>query len=241
MKARFVELMVLVAILALGVQYARDENGGLSINRALSVDGVRIGMSYEEVLEVRGLPQNLEWEAGSTCFHYGEISSRDVGVWFRAGKVVYVAGRSLALDGVPFEAETKTQVFLDRFGPFEDLMTFMSWSPSAGITFEGHDFYSPERPAELTIGLRDVNLAPPWDSEPGRQGNSHSWEPWSHLLWDRIYVGDLCLGESKERVARDGEFPIFDAGYLRGVRRCQDVQHQVYLEHYPATVWLRIG
>ena len=52
MKARLLEFLTLVAVLALAAQYAGNERRDSSLNRALSLDGVRIGMSYEQVLEV---------------------------------------------------------------------------------------------------------------------------------------------------------------------------------------------
>lgn len=244
MTSRLLELLILVAVLAMVTQYAgneRNERGDPTLNLALSLDGVQIGMSYERVLDIRGLPQHLEWEAGTTCFYYGELSSRDIGVWFREGRVVYVGGRKLGLDGVLFDSEKKTLDLLDRFGPFEELATFSYWSPQAGVVLEGHDFRSAGRSAELPIGLRDVKQPPPWGPEAGKQGNSHSWEPWSLHLFDRIYIGDLRLGASTKKVAKEGEVPIYDGGYLRGVKNAREVSHDIYLEHYPASIKLTVG
>lgn len=241
MKARLLEFLTLVAVLALAAQYAGNERRDSSLNRALSLDGVRIGMSYEQVLEVRGLPRHLEWEAGTTCFYYGELSSRDIGVWFREARVVYVGGRKLGLDGLLFDSETKTKELLDRFGPFEHLTSFTEWSPSAGIVLHGYDSRSPSRSAELPIGLRDLELPAPWSAEKGKQGSPHSWEPWSELLYDRICIGDLCLGSPMQKAAGEGELPIYDGGYLRGVKNAREVSQDIYLEHYPASIALAVG
>lgn len=47
MKVRLLEFLTLVAVLALAAQYAGNERRDAILNRALSLDGVRIGMSYE--------------------------------------------------------------------------------------------------------------------------------------------------------------------------------------------------
>ena len=109
---KFAELLFLVVTLAVVAN--------LGITRRLNVDGVSIGMSYREVLEIHGPPDSLLWEDGKTCFVYPNERS----FWFSDGRVVFASGRRLMEGGrVVYMAGEPAEVLLRVLGPAEELTT----------------------------------------------------------------------------------------------------------------------
>lgn len=240
------ELLVLIAALAL----AAPLFGGKVAESALSLDGIRIGMSYEEVLQIRGKPTSLNWEKRLTYFTYkSESNYSPAEVWFDEGKVVYCSGDELRRGKeLVFAIGMPGSLLRERLGEAEDLNIFVQWFPSSGVVVSEDLLENSGRGQK--IGLRDLNYPLEWhDFEPidGLQGDTArrwaSLEPWEDDYIENWAVQDLILGQSEKEVkasARDFDV-IIESGYVRGIRNAKEAVFQAHLGYHPMGATFKLG
>lgn len=212
--------------------------------RELNVDGVSIGMSYQEVLAVHGPPERLAWEDEVTALVYSE----DRSVWFDDGRVVFCYGLELR-DGekVLYRAGEPAEAALRQFGAFEELTYYDVWSPSFGVVLAR---YAVEHPEEgkysERVGLRiQEPTHQPYSFETASRPDLGwaSSEPWSNDFREKWFAGPVFLGMAEEeaRHIRCEAEIIFDGGYVRGIRKPKAATLVRTLGHHFDAVGFEVG
>lgn len=236
-RQRLRELLVLLATLAVVTNLG---TGG----RDLNVDGVSMGMTYQEVLEIQGPPEKLAWEDEVTALVYSE----DRSVWFYDGRVVFCYGLELR-DGekVLYRAGEPAEAALRQFGAFEELTFYDVWFPSSGVVIAS---YAVEHPEEgkysERVGLRiQKPTHQPYSFETASRPevNWTSREPWSNDYRENWFVGAVSLGMSEEEAREtgcDAEI-VFDGGYVRGIRKPKAATLMRNLGHHGLSVGFKVG
>lgn len=202
-------------------------SGPLVAKERYTIDDVAIGMTYQQVLEVRGLPKSIGQKHNAVFLNYPTPQNRssEPMVWFENDRVVYATGYSLYRDNEPLFLYGMTGLILkEEFGESQPLNLFATWWPQSGVVLNGNNRLSPEGDLTSPLGLRDPDF--PIDrleAEPGKRWSRY--EPWlddERLVW---LADDVELGMAQERaqkLAGDLEV-VYEAGFVRAVRSPQSV------------------
>lgn len=199
----------------------------------LTLDGVAIGMSYQQVLEARGLPKSVGEKEGVTYLIYPTPKSRPEGstVWFHSDRVVFTTGYTLNKDSEPlFLYGMEGPVLEELFGSPQTLNVFAKWWPNSGIVLFGSNNIWPAETLGAPLGMRDPAFPIEWqERSEGRRWSK--FEPWiddQRIAW---LADDVELGMAEERARKlAGQLEVvYQGGFVRAVRNPQSVllSHQV--------------
>lgn len=235
---KFTELLLLVATLAVVAHLGVPKSN-------LNVDGVSIGMSYRDVLEIHGRPDSLGWEDGTTCLAYRNKRS----FWFSQGRVVFASGRRL-MDGerVVYKAGEPVEILMQRFGRAEELTFFDVWFPDSGVVISNYALENAAYGHSRDVGLRTTEPRPERQETPGpgEAANDTRWsgsDPWSDDYHENWYVGALCLGMSEEEaggIYTEADV-VFDGGFVRGFSSPKSAVLGRSLGHHLMSVGVEVG
>lgn len=219
-------------------------------NLRLRVDGVGIGMTYAEVLQVRGRPQALGWERGLTFFEYSEQSeSVDRDVWFSNGRVVYCSGTVLT-DGSRrvWTADQPLESLAKTYGEFTELDVDASWLESAGLVVRSYFFKYFAAQEPRYVGLRDLCYPLEWYAfnDQGNEQVERHWshfEPWIDDYHESWRVGSIEMGSpyKSDVGSKAGCEVIEDAGYVRGFRNVVEARFSSLLGYHNLSQDFKLG
>lgn len=222
----------------------------INLNRKLAVDGVQIGMSYEQVLRVLGKPHRLNWYQDATQFLYFSSETRHFSpenkVVFVDGKVAYCEGNSLTEGSQSlYESRQPAIRLLERLGTRETFKAGYLWFPHCGVVVTKHHGGLKPQEALGRFGLRDLTIPVKWkrgeildrievwsDSEPLIDGFRGRW--WS---------GQIGLGMSEEdaRKVSSREDILFEAGFVRGFYQPKSIRFEEVLGWHRWATRFRLG
>jgi hypothetical protein len=217
---------------------------GLPCFAQLQVDGVRIGMSYAQVLQARGLPSAIGVKGELWYLVYAAPKSRpeETSVWFAADRVVYASGYTLEKNGEPFFLYgLEGSVLRDELGAPQVLSVFARWWPESGIVLAGSNNIWPDEVLRAPMGLRDPDFPIEWDQHDG-----HRWslrEPWVDDERVEWLAGDVALGMAEKRarkLARGLEVE-YAGGFVRAVRHPASVLLSHHVGYHDFSVQLEVG
>lgn len=223
----------------------RPSESALELNRKLAVDGVRIGMSYSEVLNILGKPESLHWDGQATQFRYpgkhGNYIPRTVA--FVGGRVIYCSGYSLDLtDGKSYHSGRDVQELLDILGNPQSFSSSRLWFPETGVVLSTGFFQREEIRKGLPIGIRDLRHPIVWMTVKTRERAEigSKFEPWLTGFLGRWWSEEIFLGMSESKAKERPQQPgiIYEGGFVRGIANPQRVRFQEQLGwHRWATVF----
>lgn len=234
-------------------QVASNETQGQP--EALSIDGVRPGMSYDEVLATLGLPQRIRWKENVPVFVYSDDDGPNVvrstykkAVWFIKGRAAFCAGTTLSLNGTPVAHEgDKAEGLLALLGKPEELNVFSCWWPRVGVvisawrTVDGNDKLH-------GLGIRSLNIPTKYfEGPPGTRWSS--FEPWVDDYMELWTMDGIPLGVRRAEVqeflghpTRNGThsetYPTglivyySSSGWVKRVESGKSLWHMAFLGHH---------
>ena len=168
-------ILVLSAVLALFQMEGKESS-------FVTLDGIALGMSYDEVVGIRGLPSGLEWEQSLTGFNYQSGGP----IWFEDGRVVFCAGKSLKVGPKKFQAGQSEDALRAILGWGQELEPGCRWFPQVGVTY-GKPFTSEADTNYLS--LRDPLY--PIEFQPWWNHFDQTIEADGRVLGDNGYVLDV--------------------------------------------------
>lgn len=186
----------------------------------LTVDGVALGMTYDQVLGVHGKPRVVGHRQGISYFLYPTPVGRPEGpsVWFCSGRVVFATGYTLEKDGEPlFLYGLEGSLLREEFGPPRPLNAFARWWPDSGVVLAGSNNLWPEEMLRAPLGLRDPDFPIRWERDGDRLYSA--FEPWVDDGRESWLAGDVELGMPEERARRlAGSLQVLcQGGFVRAV------------------------
>lgn len=187
----------------------------------LSLDGMVLGMTYAEVLQVKGRPAALGHKEGLWSMVYPAPARRPqpTSVWFHRGRAVYIEGYTLERQGEPlFLYGLEAEVLRQEFGEPEVLNALALWWPSCGLVLAGGNRLGRDQPLSAPLGWRDPDFPLVWVEEDGLRVSRR--EPWADDRREEWLADDVALGmsESRARQLAGGLEIVYRAGYVQAVR-----------------------
>lgn len=215
------------------------------ISSTLAIDGIRIGMAYSQVLEVRGRPARLHEKRGLIVLFYPPPAHRSVetAVWFSQGKVVYASGYTLEENGEPLHLYgLPGTVLSDRFGPPQTLDVFASWWPDTGIVLAGLNNFFIEKPLQAPTALRDPKFPIEWH-QSSEEKRFSTFEPWvddETIVWN---VDDVELGMSQDKAEKlsHGLDVVYRGGFVQAIKQPSEALLDHRLGHHLLSVNFSVG
>lgn len=210
----------------------------------LAIDGVSPGMSYSQVLEVRGRPAGIRAEQGLWQLLFTPRGRRDsCSVWFQDGRVVFASGYDLQQGEDPlFLYGMEGTVLQEAFGEPEPLNVFSRWYPSSGVVLYGFNNRWPLEVVTSPLGLRDPRFPLDWDeSEPGvRWSRSEPWVDDEMTLW---LADDVELGmvEDRARKLAGGLEVTYSGGFVRAIHHPSEALLSHRVGHHDLSTEFVVG
>lgn len=213
---------------------------------ALSVDGVKIGMTFEQVLAMHGLPKALGEKGGCTWLAFPSRAKRSEGatVWFFRDRVVYATGYDLERGGEPlFLFGMERQVLEEEMGgPPQPLQVFAQWWPQSGVVLAGANSLFSGEALRAPLGLRDTAYPLKWyDTSDGKRYSSK--EPWVDDERATWLADDVELGMPEERARKlAGSLDVvYRGGFVQSVRGARSVLLSRYLGDQDLSLEFEMG
>lgn len=212
---------------------------------ALTVDGIRPGMSYAEVLSKLGRPKALSEKRGLIALVFAPPAQRklDTQAWFSGGKVVYCSGYTLLEDEEPLHLYgLPGGVLVERFGPVQPLSVFASWWPESGVVLAGSNHLWPEENLRAPVALRAVDFPLRWQkTSEGRQYSE--FEPWvddESIGWMAEDV-ELGMSEEKARKLAGSLNLVYRGGFVQAIKAPSEALLLHRVGHHDFSVTFEVG
>ena len=212
----------------------------------LAVDEVSIGMTYDQVLALHGLPKAVGEKSGCTWLAFPAPPKRLEGAtaWFFRDRVVYATGYGLTREGEPlFLFGMERQVLEEVMGgPPEPLQIFAQWWPDSGVVLAGANSLFSGEALRSPLGLRDRSYPLKWSTD--REGKRFSTnEPWvddERVVW---LAEDVELGMPEERARQlAGDLDVvYQGGFVQAVRGARNVLLSRYLGDQDLSLEFEVG
>ncbi len=214
------------------------------LSAQLNVDGVAIGMSYDQVLQAAGRPRAIGEKNGATYLRFPTPRSRPEGscVWFLSDRVVFATGYSLYRDGEPLFLYGLEGILLEEeFGPAQILTAYARWWPESGIVLVGSNNLWPRDTLRAPLALRDPGFPVQWQEiQDGRWSKYEPWVDDETLAW---LADDVELGMSQERARKlAGDLDVvYRGGFVQAVRNPPNALLSHRVGHHDFSVNFEVG